>query len=164
MLLRAGLAGAAVVVLSGCGGSGNDSSSSSSSSSSAATTTASAKAADSPFCQQAQQLVTKVESTLAGSSDPSQLPQQLQQVADAMHAVQPPSEVATDWNAFADDITSLGQAYSTTNFDDPQSTATFQQTAAQLQGKLTTEGAHLESFLSSECGITATTSAASSSS
>jgi hypothetical protein len=165
-LLRAALAGAAAVVLSGCGGSsgGNDASSSSSSATTATPTTASAKAADSAFCQQAQQLVTKVQSTLGSTSDQSQLPAQLQQVADALHGVQPPAEVATDWNAFADDIAALGQAYANTNFNDPQSTATFQQTATQLQGKLTSEGAHLESFLGSQCGITATTSAAASTS
>jgi hypothetical protein len=169
-LLRAALAGAAAaVVLSGCGGSsGNDASSSSATrtattTTTTTTTTASAKA-DSAFCQQAQQLVTKVQSTLGSTSDQSQLPAQLQQVADALHGVQPPAEIATDWNAFADDIAALGQAYASTNFNDPQSTATFQQTATQLQGKLTAEGGHLESFLGSRCGITATTTAAASTS
>jgi hypothetical protein len=165
-LLRAALAGAAAaVVLSGCGGSsGNDASSSSATRTTTTTTTTASAKADSAFCQQAQQLVTKVQSTLGSTSDQSQLPAQLQQVADALHGVQPPAEIATDWNAFADDIAALGQAYASTNFNDPQSTATFQQTATQLQGKLTAEGGHLESFLGSRCGITATTTAAASTS
>jgi hypothetical protein len=164
-LVRAGLAGAAaVVVLSGCGGgSGDNASSSSSSTKAAPTTAAKAKAADSAFCQQAQQLVASVQSTLGSSNDQSQLPAQLKQVSDQLHAVTPPAEIAGDWTGFANDIASLGQAYATTNFSDPQSTATFQQTATQLQGKLTTEGAHLSSFLSSQCGITATTAASSTS-
>lgn len=85
-------------------------------------------------------------------------------MADALHGVTPPTAIASDWNAFADDIASLGKAYAGTNFDDPQSTASFQQTATQLQGKLTTEGAHLQSFLGSECGIGASTSSSSASS
>jgi hypothetical protein len=164
-LPRAGLAVAAALgLLTACGGSGgNDSASGSSTASSSASSsarpTSGGAASGSTFCTQAKALVTQVQSTLTSQTDPSTLPTALQEVANSLHAIRPPSEIASDWTSFADDIGTLGQAYATTDFNDSQSAAAFQQTATQLQGKLTAEGAHVESYLSSRCGIEGSTSA-----
>jgi hypothetical protein len=146
---------AAVALLAACSG-GDDTaapSSSSATSSPAATTTAEASGAGSEFCTQAQELVTQLQGAVTDSSDPSSLPQVLQQAADGFDAVEPPAEIAGDWNALADGTRQLSDAFGQADFTNPQSAAQFQQTAAQLEGQLSGASTNVERYLSEQCGI-----------
>lgn len=155
-VLRAALTTtAAVALLAACSG-GDDTSASPSTpatSSPAATTSAEASASASEFCTQAQELVTQLQGAVTDSSDPSSLPQVLQQAADGFDAVEPPAEIAGDWNALADGTRQLSDAFGQVDVSDPQSAAQFQQTATQLEGQLSGASTNVERYLSDECGI-----------
>jgi hypothetical protein len=156
-VLRAALTTtAAIALLAACGGGDDTSASSSSSastSSAAPTTTAEASASGSEFCTQAQELVTQLQGAVTDSTDLSTLPQVLQQAAEGFDAVEPPAEIASDWNALADGTRKLADAFGQVDFNDPQSAAQFQQTATQLEGQLSGASTNVENYLSQQCGI-----------
>jgi hypothetical protein len=147
------------VLLTAC--SGGDSSDSAASSSASDTTSSSASessaggdASSSEFCTQAQAFLDQVRNADLGSQDPAAIGGLLTQAAGQMRAIEPPAEIATDWGALADAIEQLGTAYATTDFNDPQQAATFQQTATKLEAQLSTSSMNVETYLADECGIT----------
>ncbi|UOY00848.1 hypothetical protein [Blastococcus sp. PRF04-17] len=152
---RDGLAvAAAAALLTACGGSGNDTASSETTSettSSAAETTA--EAADSGFCADAASIQERVTSTFDAQSDPSTLPQALQQAAQAVRDVEPPAEIAEDWEALAGGIDQIATAISNVDFSDPNAATTFQQEIAPLQQELAGASANVAAYLRDECGI-----------
>ena len=128
---RAGLAaGAAFVLLTACGG-GSDADNDAASSSSTETKTA--------FSEEA--------------SDPTSVAQQLQQVASAMRALDPPAEISDDWETLASGLDQLAAAFAQFNPNDPASASSFAQQSQQLQTELTAAGASVEQYLTQECGI-----------
>jgi len=156
-LCRTGLAGvAAVVLLTACGGGSNSASSGASdtTSSSASASSGGGKAQNSGFCTQAQAFLTQLQSADLGSQNPAAIGGLLTQAAGQMRAIQPPSEIAADWTALADAIDQLGSDYAATDFNDAQQAAAFQQTATQLQTKVSTSSIKVETYLRDQCGIT----------
>src|SRR3712207_91898 len=128
---------AAAVLLTACGGSGDDTASSESASettSSASETTA--EAADSEFCTDAAAIQERVTSTFDAQSDPSTLPQALQQAAQAVRDVEPPQEIAADWEALAGGIDQIAAAIANVDFNDPNAAQTFTQEIAPLEQEL----------------------------
>ena len=149
-LCRNALAGAAAfVLLTACGG--GDSTDASSSSSSAGVT---GENADSPFCRQAQALVSDVQNSFTQSTDPAALPQALQKAADGIRSIDAPPEIASDWKALADGLEQLAQGYASTNFNDPAQAQKFQQDATALEAQLGQSSTNVEKYLSEQCGIT----------
>jgi hypothetical protein len=155
---RAGLSlAAAAVLLTACGGSGKDNSASSSSRTSASKT--SAEAAGSKFCTQAAAIESSVGSAMANQSDPNSIKQALQTAVAQIRGIDPPNEIASDWTALADGVEQLATAFANVNFTDQAAVASFEQTASQLESKLTGASANVEKYLSEKCGLTAPTAA-----
>jgi hypothetical protein len=147
---------AAVVLLSACGGSGGKSASSSSSAGSSASKT-SAAAAGSDFCTKAAAIESSVTSAVANQADPSSIPQALQTAAAQIRAIDPPSEIASDWNALAGGIEQLATAFAAVDLKDQNAVAAFEQQASQLESQLSGPSANVEKYLSDKCGLMSST-------
>ena len=143
---------AALVLLTACGGS-DDSASSDSSESSSSASESSAAAADSEFCAQAASIEERVTATLENSQDPTALPQALQEAAAQIRAIEPPEEIATDWNALADGVEQISQAFASIDFNDPDALAQFEQQVGQLESQLSTASTNVENYLRDECSL-----------
>jgi hypothetical protein len=153
---RAGLtAAAAVVLLSGCGGSGKDNSAASSSAAGTSASETSADAAGSEFCTKAAAIESSVTSAVTDESDPAAIPQALREAAAKIRAIDPPSEIASDWSALAGGVEQLATAFAGVDFRDQGAVASFQQTASDLEAKLSGASANVEKYLSDKCGLTA---------
>jgi hypothetical protein len=137
---------AAVVLLVGCGG--GDSSTGSSATSSAAESTTAAGADD--FCTQAAGIDTRVDSALAdlGPGDPS-LPDAFRQIAAELRGIDPPDEIAADWDALAGGLDRIGDAVADIDITDPDSLAALD----DIEGDLSTASSNVQKYLREECGI-----------
>jgi hypothetical protein len=145
---RAGLsAAAAVVLLSACGGSdSNDAASGSSAESSA-------PQADSTFCREAATIQERIDATLNARSDSSALPQALQEAANEIRNIEPPAEIAEDWEALAGGLEQVAEAFGSIDFNDPSALPSFQEQMGQLQTELGTASTNVRTYLADECGI-----------
>ena len=160
-LSRAGVAGAAaVVLLAACGGDGGASATDSPATaspaqSSAAETTATSGAED--FCTQAAGIDERVDSALSdlGGDQPS-VPDAFRRAAEEVRAIDAPGEIATDWEALAGGLDRIGDALSNIDITDPESLATLE----DVEGDLSTASTNVENYLRDECGIDTPESAA----
>src|SRR4051794_7987787 len=155
---RAGLtAAAAFVLLTACGGSSGNSNDAASTSTSETTTSSaenSAPKADSEFCTQAQALTSALENAFTGNEvDPTAVAQQFQQTADAIRSLDPPAEIADDWEKIAAGLETISQVYANYKPGDPASQSSLAQAAGQLQTDLGPAGAHVSTYLTEQCGI-----------
>jgi hypothetical protein len=153
---RNGLAvAAAVVLLTACGGSGNDNSASSSSSATSSSASGtSADAASSEFCTQAAAAFNDIEPAVTGQGgDPASLAPALQQAADKVRAIDPPSEISSDWTALADGIEQFAKLYAEVDVNDPASQTTLQQRATELLGQVSTSATNVQTYLAEKCGL-----------
>ena len=138
---------AAVVLLSACGGSGDEPKSAGSRSGS------SGSSADSKFCTQAASIEDTVGSTLEDQDDPASLPTALKKAADQIRDIEPPDEIATDWNALAKGVEQIADAFGELDFNDPNALAKLQAQVGPLQTQLESASTHVETYLRQECGI-----------
>jgi hypothetical protein len=160
-LSRAGVAGAAaVILLAACGGDGGESATDSPATaspaeSSAAETTATSGAED--FCTQAAGIDERVDSALSdlGGDEPS-VPEAFRRAAEEVRAIDAPGEIATDWEALAGGLDRIGDALSNIDITDPESLATLE----DVEGDLSTASTNVENYLRDECGIDTPESAA----
>ncbi|SFF57199.1 hypothetical protein [Blastococcus tunisiensis] len=153
---RSGLSlAAAVVLVTACGGSDDEdaaSSESSASTSSAAETTA--EQDDSEFCTQAAAAFEQVEPAFTGGGeDPAALATALQQAADDVREIEPPSEIESDWASLADGIEQFAQAFADVDVNDPASAAELQERSTEIIGELTTSATNVQTYLTTECGL-----------
>jgi hypothetical protein len=151
---RSGLSvAAAVALLTACGGS-DDETSASSSSSESSSSASETSAADSQFCTDAEAAFRNVEPAFnGGGDDPAALSTALQDAADQVRTIDPPSEIETDWNALADGIEQFAQAFAEVDVNDPASATELQQRTGKIIGGLSTSATNVEDYLASECGI-----------
>jgi membrane-bound lytic murein transglycosylase B len=151
---RTGLSvAAAVVLLTACGGS-DDQSSASSSSSGSSSSASETSAANSEFCTEAERALQGVEPAFSGGGDdPAALATALQDAADQVRTIDPPSEIEADWTALADGIEQFAQAFAAVNPNDPASAAELQQRTSEILGSLSTSATNVQNYLASECGI-----------
>ena len=148
------LSGAAVLVLlTACGGTGgyggSDAGSSASTVESEAADTSAAAGQD-KFCSQAAEIDKRVESALSdlANDDPS-VADAFTKVADELRAIQPPDEIASDWNALSAGLDRMSGAFADFDITDPD-------TLAALEGAeddLTTASDNVETYLRDKCGI-----------
>src|SRR5215210_4597558 len=113
---------AAAVLLTACSGSGDGDSDSSSASASTTSASASATggAAASEFCTQAGAALSELTPAFTGqNNDPGSLAPALQEAADKVRAIHPPSELASDWAAVGDGIEQYAQIYAEVDPNDP---------------------------------------------
>ena len=160
-LSRAGVAGAAaVILLAACGGDGGESATDSPATaspaeSSAAETTATSGAED--FCTQAAGIDERVDSALSDlGGDETSVPEAFRQAAEEVRAIDAPGEIATDWEALAGGLDRIGDALSNIDITDPESLATLE----DVEGDLSTASTNVENYLRDECGIDTPESAA----
>ena len=156
MLVSTGLAAtAAVVLLAGCSSSGGSKSASSSSPASTTTSSSSAAAAGAGgggFCDQAKAFAAQVASSVQSQPNGTTA-QNLQQLAAQLQTINPPSEIAADWQTAVTSIQQLGTALQSLNPSDPSQAAAVQQQVAPIEQKLTTAGEHIDAYLQQKCGI-----------
>jgi hypothetical protein len=150
---RTGIAVAAAVVLLSACGSDDDPSSSQAGETSAEATESSAPEEDSEFCTQASTIQDRVDATLNGQTDPTALPQALEAAAAEIRAIEPPDEIAADWEALAGGVEQIAAAFGDIDFNDPNALAQFQQQIGQLQTELGTASTNVQNYLSEECGL-----------
>jgi hypothetical protein len=151
---------AALVLLTACGGGSSGNSAASSSSSSAASSSSAdnsaAPQADSKFCTEASALTKTLDKAFNDeTTDPRSVAQQFQQAADALRTLDPPPEIATDWENVAKGIEQLGTIYSSFDPNNPASASTFAQQSQQLQTQFAASIAKVGSYLQQQCGIDA---------
>ena len=150
---RAGVSvAAAVVLLTACGGSDKNNSASSSGKAGASETTAGA--AGSEFCTKAAAIESSVTSAVANQADPSSIPQALRTAVAQIRAIDPPSEIASDWSALAGGVEQLATAFAGVDLRDQGAVASFEQTANDLEARLSGASANVEKYLSDKCGLT----------
>jgi hypothetical protein len=82
------------------------------------------------------------------------LPTVLQQAAEDIRAIEPPTELASDWTAFANGIEGVATAAGS-DFADPAARATFQQQVSALQQEYGTAFANVRTYLGEKCGLAA---------
>jgi hypothetical protein len=159
---RTGLSvAAALVLLTACSGSKSDTSASSSTKASSSASETSAAEAGSEFCTKAAAIESSVGAAVADQSDPSSIPQALQAAVTQIRAVDPPSEIASDWTKLADGVEQLATAFAGVDFTDQAAVASFEQTASSLEAQLSGASTNVENYLKDKCGLTAPSESAS---
>jgi hypothetical protein len=161
ILCRSGLAAAAaVVLLTACGGSDEDSnasdsttSSSSSSSSASETSENNAPQADSQFCTEAAAIQERIAASFTGQADPGSLSQLFTQISEEIQAIEPPADLADDWAQFSQGVQEVA-AISQIDFNDQAAVAEWQSQVAQIQTEYGTAFTNVDTYLSTECGLT----------
>ncbi len=147
---------AAVLLLAACGGGGDDgdaaSSSTSAASSSAAESSSEAPAADSEFCTEASEINERISTSLS-ESDSASLSGNLQTISDEISAVEPPDEIADDWNSLSDALGQAADALEGVDLNNPDEAAQAQAELTELQEQLGDAGTNVETYLRDECGI-----------
>ena len=144
---------AALVVLSGCGSSGDDRSSDAGPAPSSAAEDTGGQAAESEFCTAATALQEQVVTTLGERPDPSAVRTALQQTAAGFRAVEPPQEIAADWNTLGDGVEQIATALASTDVEDPAGRAALEEQVGQLQAQVGPASAAVGAYLRDECGI-----------
>ena len=143
-------AAAVVLLLTACGGddSGSDSSSGASSAASDAQETGAAGGGD--FCDQAAGIEQRVESAMSDLDQESpSVPDAFTQVAEELRAIEPPDAIASDWNALAQGLDRMADAFADFDITDPDSLAAID----EAEGDLSTASTNVEDYLRDECGI-----------
>jgi hypothetical protein len=159
VLSCAGPAVAAVVLLAGCGGSGSTASASSTTAAASShAASSSAPLARTPFCQESTKTLTELAPAFTSSeSDPTKLGAILQKAAAQVRAIQPPAAIAADWKTLADSLDQFASSYSGVDPRNPASASAFAARNTTLMGSLSAAAGHVETYLSTNCGLTAPT-------
>jgi hypothetical protein len=155
LIIRGMSATAAVLLMTACGGGSDEdsaASSTSAASSSAAESSSEAPASNSDFCTEATQINERITSSLT-ESDSDSLSKNLQTISDEIGAVEPPDEIADDWNSLADALGQAAEALDGVDLTDPEEAAKAQAQLGELQTKLGDAGTHVETYLREQCGI-----------
>jgi hypothetical protein len=156
LITRGVSATAAVLLMTACSGSSDDDSASSSTtsaaSSSAAESSSEAPASDSEFCADAAQINERITTSLS-ETDSTSLSDNLETIADEISGVEPPPEIADDWNTLADALGQAASALEGVDLTDPDQAAQAQAELGDLQTQLGDAGTNVETYLRDECGI-----------
>ncbi|GAB3194950.1 hypothetical protein GCM10027261_14070 [Geodermatophilus arenarius] len=166
------VAAAAAVLLTACGDGGDGSGSGEAAESTAASTSSSAESSGDPsgsssagsddpavaaFCEQAAQYEELGNQLSAATTE--QLPGLLQQAAAAFDSVQPPAEIASDWQVVGDAVQAFSDTANSVDLSTPDGQAQLQTAAQQFvtvaQGP---EATNVTEFGEQNCGAAAPTS------
>ena len=157
LIVRGVCTTAALLLATACGGGSDDdsaSSTTSAASSSAAASSSEAPESDSEFCTQASQINERISSSLTGA-DSASLSENLQTISGEIGAVEPPDEIADDWNSLADALGQAADALEGVDLSNPEEAAAAQAELTDLQEQLGDAGTNVEAYLRNECGIDA---------
>ncbi|HEY0125822.1 MAG TPA: hypothetical protein VGB58_01650 [Blastococcus sp.] len=144
------LVGAVVLSLAACGGGDDDSSTSANTSASADATESASASGETDFCTQAAGMDQRVESAMSGleGDDPS-VADAFRQIAEELRAMDPPEQIASDWDAMAAGLDRMADAFADFDITDPDSLTALE----EAEGDLSTAGSNVETYLREECGI-----------
>ena len=142
--------GAVLVSLAACGGGDDDATSSASTSAGADATESAAASGGSDFCTQAAGIDQRVESARSDleGDDPS-VADAFGQIAEELRAMDPPEQIASDWDAMAAGLDRMAEAFADFDITDPDSLTALE----EAEGDLSTASANVETYLRDECGI-----------
>ena len=150
-LRRAGVAGAAaVVLLTACGGDGGESATDSpEATGTVAERTASPGAAT--FCTQAAGIDQRVDSALSDleGNDPS-VTDAFRQIATELRGIDAPDAIRSDWEAMAAGLDRMADAFA--GIDDITDLDSIE-SLDRAEGDLTAASTNVDDYLSDECGI-----------
>ncbi|MGY1738143.1 MULTISPECIES: hypothetical protein [unclassified Geodermatophilus] len=153
--VRAGVAAVlGVVLLASCsgddGGSGDGGSAADTpATSSPAEDTAEDTAAGEDFCARAADLDQRVEDALAEVEGDASLPEVFRQLGEEMRDVDPPEEIAADWETMQAGLDRMADAVADLDLTDGDSVAALEEAGSGLD----TASANVEAYLRDECGI-----------
>ena len=135
---------AAVLLLTACsGGAANDTSGSASEKSAAGTT-----AAAGDFCSRAADLDERVDAAVASRDDAS-VPDAFRALATELRGIEPPAEIAADWETQADGLDQLADAVAELDLTKPDSFAKLE----EIGSGLSTASDNVGKYLEANCGI-----------
>jgi hypothetical protein len=135
---------AAVLLLTACSGGGGDDTSGSASEKSAAGTTAAAG----DFCSRAADLDERVDAAVASRDDAS-VPDAFRDLATELRGIEPPAEIAADWETQADGLDQMADALAELDLTEPDSFAKLE----ELGAGLSTASDNVGTYLEANCGI-----------
>jgi hypothetical protein len=144
------LAGAVLLSLAACGGGDDDAGSAAGTSSSAEATQSAPASGSSDFCTQAAGIDQRVEAAMSDleGDDPS-VADAFTQIAEELRAMDPPEQIAADWDAMAAGLDRMAEAFADFDITDPDSLTALE----QAEGDLSTASGNVETYLRDECGI-----------
>jgi predicted extracellular nuclease len=146
---RAGVAGAAAVVLLAACGGGDGSSTGSSATDNADTSADAGAAGSAEFCEQAGDIDQRVDGVLSELGDGSSAPEAIHAAADELRAIDAPEAITTEWTALVDGLDQIADALADLDLTDGDSVAALE----DIEGRLTTASTNVENYLQEECGI-----------
>jgi hypothetical protein len=160
-LVRAGLPLAVLVVLTACGGSDDAASDAAATSSAATSSAAGSSAAGSSqapagdaeaqaFCTEAQQAFAQISNDL-DAADPNSLGAALDQSVDAFDQIEPPAEIASDWDALQQAFAGLRDAVAGVDITTTEGQARVQQAVADLETQAADPQARVQQYVDTHC-------------
>jgi hypothetical protein len=143
------LAGAVLLSLAACGGDDDPGSAASPSTSAEATQSAPASGG-SDFCARAAGIDQRVEAAMTDleGANPS-VSDAFTRIAEELRAMDPPEQIAADWDAMAAGLDRMAEAFADFDITDPDSLTALE----QAEGDLSTASGNVETYLRDECGI-----------
>ncbi|MGY1727970.1 hypothetical protein ACI79J_13460 [Geodermatophilus sp. SYSU D01062] len=149
--VRAGVAAVlGVVLLASCSGDDGGSGDGGSAADTPATSSpAEDTAAGEDFCARAADLDQRVEDALAEVEGDASLPEVFRQLGDEMRDVDPPEEVAADWETMTAGLDRMADAVADLDLTDGDSVAALEEAGSGLD----TASENVEAYLRDECGI-----------
>ncbi|HET6393780.1 MAG TPA: hypothetical protein VFG13_13240 [Blastococcus sp.] len=140
------LVGAVLLSLAACG-SGDDVAGSAAST---PATESPAATGGSDFCTQAAGIDQRVDSAMSDleGDDPS-VADAFTQIAEELRAMDPPEQIASDWDAMAAGLDRMAEAFADFDITDPESLTALE----EAEGDLSTASGNVETYLRDECGI-----------
>ncbi|MGY1702940.1 hypothetical protein ACI79C_00045 [Geodermatophilus sp. SYSU D00697] len=162
-LFRSAVATAAtLVLLTACGSSGDDEPAAPSSPAASGSTSAPAEPGPSgtatpdpaaaEFCDRVESVFAQVAAALQGVT-PDQVPGLLPDVVAGFDAVQPPAEIAGDWQAVADGLRSLQDTAASLDLSTPEGQQQFTAAEAQVAQQLAPAQASVAGYVEATCGL-----------
>jgi hypothetical protein len=163
-LLEAGLsAGAALLLLTGCGGSDDEqsdaaaTSASSSSAGSASAASSGAEASGSTSDQDAQEFCTQAESVFSeisaglDAAQPTGLLPALDKAVSAFDQITPPAEISGDWDTAQQSFVGLRDAVAGADLTTPEGQQAVQQKATELQAQAGAAQSNIDRWVTENC-------------
>ncbi|WP_222270182.1 hypothetical protein [Modestobacter marinus] len=161
-LARAGLSVAAVLVLTACGGSDDEAPDATATSSAAASTAAGSSAAESTeaaggdseaqaFCTEAEQAFAQITNGL-DAADPNSLDAALEESVAVFDRIEPPAEIAPDWDALQQAFAGLRDAVAGVDLNTTEGQMAVQEAVADLESRAADPQARVQQYVDTNCG------------
>src|SRR3954471_10018442 len=162
MLLRTGLSVAALVLLTACGADDEASDAAATSTAAGPSSAAGSSAAGSSaapsgdaeaqtFCTEAEQAFTEISNGL-DAADPNNLGAALDQSVNAFDQIEPPAEIASDWDALQQAFAGLRDAVAGVDLNTTEGQTAVQQAVSDLEARTADPQARVQQYVDGHCG------------